>query len=64
MTPAQLVNGLAAHGVQLSASGGRRLRAVLNYHIEAADVDHILAAFRTTLAGDVVVDGAKVVAYG
>jgi threonine aldolase len=64
LTPAQLVNGLAAHGVQLSASGGRRLRAVLNYHITAADVEHILDAFRTTLAADAVTDGAKVVAYG
>ncbi|MCB0125349.1 MAG: low-specificity L-threonine aldolase, partial [Caldilineaceae bacterium] len=64
MTAAQLVHGLAAHGVKLSASGGRRLRAVLNYHITADDVDHMLSAFRTTLAADAVTDGAKVVAYG
>lgn len=64
MTPAQLVNGLAAHGIKLSASGGRRLRAVLNYHVTAEDVNQILSAFRATLAADAVADGAKVVAYG
>ncbi len=64
MTPAQLVNGLAAQGVKLTATAGRRLRAVLNRHIEAADVDKVLAAFRSTLASDPVVDGEKVVAYG
>ncbi len=64
MTAAQLVHGLAAHDVKLSASGGRRLRAVLNYHITADDVNHVLNAFRTTLAADAVTGGAKVVAYG
>lgn len=64
MTPAQLVNGLADHGIKLSASGGRRLRAVMNHHVTAAHVEHVLNAFRSVLAGDPIVDGAKVVAYG
>jgi len=64
MTPAQLVNGLAGHGIKLSASGGRRLRAVFNYHVTAEDVQRILAAFQATLAAEVITDGAKVVAYG
>jgi len=64
MTAAQLVHGLAAQGVKLSASGGRRLRAVFNYHIDTDDVTHILDAFRTTLASDAQPNGAKVVAYG
>lgn len=64
MSAAQLVNGLAAHGVKLGASGGRRMRAVLNYHISADDVAHVLDAFRATLAADVKPDDEKVVAYG
>jgi threonine aldolase len=64
MTPAQLVNGLAEHGVKLTASGGRRLRAVLNYHVTADDVQRILTAFRATLAADAITGGEKVVAYG
>lgn len=64
MTASQLVNALAAQGVKVGASGGRRLRAVLNYHISAADVDYVLSAFRSVLAADAIVDGEKVVAYG
>ena len=64
MTPAQLVNGLATQGIKLTASGGRRLRAVLNHHVTAADIDQVLTAFRNTLASDPVTDGQKVVAYG
>ena len=64
MTPAQLVNGLAGHGIKLTASGGQRLRAVLNYHVTTADVDYILEAFRTTLTNDPITDGETVVAYG
>ena len=64
LTPAQLVNGLAEHGVKLSASGGRRLRAVLNYHVTATDVDQVLSACQQVLANGVAENGQKVVAYG
>jgi len=64
VTPAQLVNGVAEHGVKLNAAGSRRLRAVLNYHVTVADVDQVLTAFRTVLSEGVPMDGQKVVAYG
>jgi threonine aldolase len=64
VTPAQLVNGLATLGVQLNASSNRRLRAVLNYHVTADDVEQVLAAFRTVLSQPVQTNGQKVVAYG
>lgn len=64
VTPAQLVNGLAEHDVKLSATSNRRLRAVLNYHVTAADVEQILAAFRTVLSQELHTNGKKVVAYG
>ena len=64
MTPADLVNGLAAQGVKLNASGGRRLRAVLNYHVTAEDIDRVLVAFRTALQAGAQLNGKKVVAYG
>jgi len=64
ITPAQLVTGLAEHGVKLSATGGRRLRAVLNYHVTAEDVDQVLAAVHTVFRQGVQSTGQKVVAYG
>jgi threonine aldolase len=64
VTPAQLVNGLAAQGVKLSATSNRRLRAVLNHHVTAEDVDQTLTAFRTVLSQPVHANGQKVVAYG
>jgi threonine aldolase len=64
VTPAQLVNGLAEQGVKLSATGGRRLRAVLNYHVTAEDVDQVIAAVQTVLRQGIQGNGQKVVTYG
>lgn len=64
ITPAQLVNGLTARGIKLNAASGRRLRAVLNYHVTDADVDQVLAAFRDVLSQGGQANGQKVVAYG
>lgn len=64
ITPQHLVNGLAAQGVKIGASGGRRLRAVLNHHVAADDVVHVLDAFRSVLDSNGIVDGEKVLAYG
>lgn len=64
VTPAQLVNGLATQGIKLNAASGRRLRAVLNYHVTAADVEQVLTAFRAVLSQPVHANGQKVVAYG
>lgn len=64
ITPAQLVNGLATHGIQLNAASGRRLRAVLNHHVTATDVEQVLAAFQHVLSQGGAMNGPKVVAYG
>ncbi len=50
LTGSLLADRLAAHGVRLLALGPRRVRAVTNYHITAADVEAALAAFRLVLA--------------
>jgi threonine aldolase len=41
---AQLAAALAAQGVLANATGSQRLRAVTNYHITAAEIDHTLTA--------------------
>ncbi|MFQ5594063.1 MAG: low-specificity L-threonine aldolase [Anaerolineae bacterium] len=46
MTPAQLADDLREQGVLLSPIGGRLLRAVTHYGIEARDIDTALSAFR------------------
>ncbi len=50
-TAAELVAGLATRGVKMGAIGGRRLRAVTHYGIEADDIDHALAFAETILEG-------------
>ncbi len=45
LTPQQLADALAERGVWLFAIGGKRLRAVTNYHVTAADVDAVVQAF-------------------
>ncbi len=64
MTPAQLSAGLRQQGVLMNPVGGRRLRAVLNYHVTSDDVAQVLAAFQNVLADDARVNGDKVVVYG
>jgi threonine aldolase len=43
-SPADFAAGLATRGVKLSPIGGRRLRAVTHYGIEAADIERAIAA--------------------
>lgn len=64
LTPAQLSQGLKAHGVLINPSAGRRMRAVLNHHVSADDVQATLAAFREVLREGVTADGGKAVIYG
>jgi threonine aldolase len=40
----ELAAGLAARGVKMGAIGGRKLRAVTHYGIQAGDVDQAIAA--------------------
>jgi len=47
--PAELVAGLAARGIKMGAIGGRRIRAVTHYGIEAADIEITLEAARALL---------------
>ena len=50
LAPAQLAALLAERGVWLFAIGGKRLRAVTNYHITGDDVDRAVDAFASILA--------------
>jgi threonine aldolase len=49
LTPQELVERLGAEGVRLFPLGPRQLRAVLNYHVTAEDVDYVLTVFRKVL---------------
>ena len=64
LTPAALSAGLAERGVLLNPIGGKKLRAVTNYHVEAADVDAVLAAFAEVLAAGEVDSEREVFVYG
>jgi threonine aldolase len=64
ITPANLSAGLRSHGVLLNPIGGKRLRAVTNYHISEADIDRTLEAFGAVLEAGAQVTDKKVVTYG
>lgn len=64
LTPAQISAALKEQGILMNPSGGKRMRAVLNYHISAADVDRTLDAIRTILANGVSASTEGVVSYG
>lgn len=64
MTPAQLSNALKARGVLMNPVGGRRLRAVLNYHVTAEHIDRTLQAVQEILAQGVGEAGDKAYVYG
>ncbi len=64
LTPEQLSAGLAERGVLLNPLGGKKLRAVTNYHIESADVDAALAAVAEVLAMEKVESEREVFVYG
>jgi threonine aldolase len=49
LSPAEFAAGLAARGVKLGPIGGRKLRAVTHYGIEATDIDLALDAARQLL---------------
>jgi threonine aldolase len=51
MSPGDLVAGLAAQGVKLSAIGERRLRAVTHCDVGQEDIDYALSAVRDLLGG-------------
>ena len=64
ITPANLSAGLRGHGVLLNPIGGKRLRAVTNYHISEADIGSTLEAFAAVLDAGAKVTDKKVVTYG
>ncbi|HIC88770.1 MAG TPA: low-specificity L-threonine aldolase [Anaerolineae bacterium] len=49
LTPAELAQRLQVRGVRLLPIGGRRLRAVTNYHITRDDIDWALRVFADVL---------------
>jgi len=50
ITPAELVARLAEQGVWILSMGGKRLRAVTNYHIDDAALEQAIGVFREILA--------------
>lgn len=42
LTPAQLSLELADQGIRINPTGGRRMRAVTNYHVTASDIERVL----------------------
>ncbi|MFZ2357969.1 MAG: low-specificity L-threonine aldolase [Anaerolineae bacterium] len=50
LTPRQLAERLAEHGVWLFTIGGQRLRAVTNYHVGGQDIQRAIDAFADTLS--------------
>lgn len=64
ITPAHLSAGLRSKGVLLNPIGGKRLRAVTNYHVSEADIDRTLDAFSAVLEAGAQVTDKKVVTYG
>jgi threonine aldolase len=50
LTPQQLAARLTEQGVWLFAIGGRRLRAVTNYHVAAQDIERAIDAFAAILS--------------
>lgn len=64
LTPAQLSAALREQGVLLNPIGGKRLRAVTNYHVSAEDIQRTLLAFERVLAEAPQGDVSKVQTYG
>lgn len=64
ITPANLSAGLRSHGVLMNPIGGKRLRAVTNYHVTEADIDRTLEAFAAVLDAGAKITDKKVVTYG
>jgi threonine aldolase len=63
LSASQLSSGLSARGVLMNPAGTKRLRAALNYHISATDVDATVAAIRDVLATGVQPEGQKPLVY-
>lgn len=64
MTPAQLSASLKEQGVLLNPIGGKRLRAVTNYHVSAEDIEYTISCFARVLENAPVGDGSNVYTYG
>lgn len=65
MTPADLSGALNARNILINPSGGRRLRAAMNRHVSADDVQVTLVAIRDILENGVgAMSGATAQAYG
>ncbi|MEZ4634928.1 MAG: low-specificity L-threonine aldolase [Caldilineaceae bacterium] len=64
LTPAQLSASLREENILLNPIGGKRLRAVTNYHISAEDIERTLATFERVLDAAPTGDVNKVHTYG
>jgi threonine aldolase len=63
ITPSQLSAALAGRGVLMNPAGERRLRAALNHHVSAEDVETTVAVIQAVLANGVSESGEKVLIY-
>lgn len=64
VTPVDLAAGMREHGVLLSASSSRRMRAVTHYQVTPDDVEHVLAAVNAVMAAGARALSGSVVTYG
>ncbi|MFN8439906.1 MAG: low-specificity L-threonine aldolase [Caldilineaceae bacterium] len=53
LTPAQLSLELADQGIRINPTGGRRMRAVTNYHVTASDIERVLDSVEGVLKNGV-----------
>jgi threonine aldolase len=64
MTPAEFSAGLREHGVLLNPIGGKRLRAVTNYHVTPEDIERTISVCEQVLAGAPIGDASRTYTYG
>lgn len=60
----RVAEALSAQGVLLNPLDARRMRIVTNYHVTAADVEHVLDVFEELMRGDLVSEGGGAYIYG
>jgi len=63
ITPAQLSLELNTQGVLINPTGGKRMRAVTNYHVTANDVERVLDSIETILKQGVKNTNGKAYVY-
>lgn len=63
ITPAELSLGLKAESILINPTGGKRMRAVTNYHVTASDVERVLDTVESLLKHGVKNTNGKAYVY-